>query len=257
MNPETERKGKFLHDIAEDNGVAVVVLDENNDEAATANNNSICGALWNSEEFRSRCDLDCGRAFTNTNNGKPFEYECHAGLSCRALPVEDNGQRFVAIIGRTFLSALKYRNATEKAISGEWNKFKPTEFFKNVLMSGSTAGIDNAAAGLSKFVVASPENVIEIFTAARYRVFMLGFLPGFAYMGEVDDRIATPRRETPRVTVPKGSVGIAGKQTGIYSLDSPGGWQIIGRTDVPMFISNAANPSLLQPGDTVRFVPVK
>ena len=103
----------------------------------------------------------------------------------------------------------------------------------------------------------SSENVIEIFIAARYRVFMLGFLPGFAYMGEVDDRIATPRRKTPRVTVPKGSVGIAGNQTGIYSLDSPGGWQIIGRTDVPMFISNAANPSLLQPGDTVRFVPVK
>jgi diguanylate cyclase (GGDEF)-like protein len=162
MNPETERKGKFLHDIAEDNGVAVIVLDENNNEAATANNNSICRMLWNSEEFRPRCDRDCGRAFANTKNGKPFDYECHAGLSCRALAVEDNGQRFVAIVGRTFLKASNYRKATEKAISGEWNKFKPTEFFKNVLMSGSRTGIDNAAAALSRFVIARSENVIEV-----------------------------------------------------------------------------------------------
>lgn len=100
----------------------------------------------------------------------------------------------------------------------------------------------------------SPNKVIEIFTAANYRVFMLGFLPGFTYMGEVDERIATPRRETPRTLVPKGSVGIAGRQTGIYSLASPGGWQIIGRTNVDIFTPDAESPSLLQPGDEVRFV---
>lgn len=100
----------------------------------------------------------------------------------------------------------------------------------------------------------SRDKVIDIFTATTYRVFMLGFLPGFTYMGEVDERIATPRRETPRTIVPKGSVGIAGRQTGIYSLASPGGWQIIGRTDVEMFTPNAKSPSLLQPGDEVRFV---
>jgi len=103
----------------------------------------------------------------------------------------------------------------------------------------------------------STEEVVDIFTAATYRVFMLGFLPGFAYMGEVDDRIATPRKDTLRLSVPRGSVGIAGGQTGIYSLDSPGGWQIIGRTEVPMFIPSAENPSLLQPGDQVRFVAIK
>ena len=103
----------------------------------------------------------------------------------------------------------------------------------------------------------STEKVIEIFTTATYRVFMLGFLPGFSYMGEVDDRIATPRKESPRLVVPKGSVGIAGKQTGIYSLESPGGWQIIGRTDLEMFTPKAETPSLLQPGDLVRFVAVK
>ncbi|MEO6051241.1 MAG: 5-oxoprolinase subunit PxpB [Pyrinomonadaceae bacterium] len=102
-----------------------------------------------------------------------------------------------------------------------------------------------------------PEEVIEIFTASIYRVFMLGFLPGFSYMGEVDERIATPRKESPRLHVPKGSVGIAGKQTGVYSLQSPGGWQIIGRTDIEMFRPNAESPSYLDPGDEVRFVAVK
>lgn len=102
----------------------------------------------------------------------------------------------------------------------------------------------------------SPGDVIDIFTAATYRVFMLGFLPGFTYMGEVDERIATPRLETPRTVVPKGSVGIAGRQTGIYSLVSPGGWQIIGRTDVEIFTPNAVSPTYLQPGDQVRFVAV-
>lgn len=109
-----------------------------------------------------------------------------------------------------------------------------------------------------EFVAASanllPTDVIEIFTSARYRVYMLGFLPGFTYMGEVDERIATPRRETPRTHVPKGSVGIAGRQTGIYSLRSPGGWQIIGRTDVELFTPDEELPSFLQPGDEVRFL---
>jgi inhibitor of KinA len=98
--------------------------------------------------------------------------------------------------------------------------------------------------------------VIEIFTDTIYRVFMLGFLPGFSYMGEVDDRIATPRKDTPRGRVEKGSVGIAGKQTGIYSLQSPGGWQIIGRTGVELFTPDDESPCFLGPGDQVRFVPV-
>ena len=102
-----------------------------------------------------------------------------------------------------------------------------------------------------------PAEVIDIFIGKAYRVFMLGFLPGFTYMGEVNDRIATPRKETPRTLLPKGSVGIAGKQTGIYSLDSPGGWQIIGRTDVEMFRPDANPPSYLRPGDGVKFIPVK
>ena len=102
-----------------------------------------------------------------------------------------------------------------------------------------------------------PEEVKEIFLAETYRVFMLGFLPGFAYMGEVDQRIATPRKETPRAKVKKGSVGIAGTQTGIYPLESPGGWQIIGRTDFELFTPDQESPSYLQPGDQIRFIEKK
>jgi len=99
----------------------------------------------------------------------------------------------------------------------------------------------------------SPENFIEIFLARTYRVYMLGFLPGFAYMGEVDERLVVPRKEIPRLKVPKGSVGIAGKQTGIYSLESPGGWQIIGRANVELFTPNKEKPTYLQAGDAVKF----
>jgi KipI family sensor histidine kinase inhibitor len=106
---------------------------------------------------------------------------------------------------------------------------------------------------VAEFSGLSTSGVVEIFLSRQYRVYMLGFLPGFAYMGEVDERIAVPRRATPRTKVPKGSVGIAGKQTGIYPFESPGGWQIIGRTPVEMFAPDREEPCLLRPGDIVRF----
>jgi UDP-N-acetylmuramate dehydrogenase len=99
-------------------------------------------------------------------------------------------------------------------------------------------------------------DVIERHTSPMYRVFMVGFLPGFAYMGTVDDAIAAPRRATPRLRVPAGSVGIAGKQTGIYPCDSPGGWQIIGHANVEVFDASRTPPALFAPGDRVRFIAV-
>lgn len=101
------------------------------------------------------------------------------------------------------------------------------------------------------------DEIIEIFTGRTYRVFMLGFLPGFAYMGETDEKIRVPRRESPRTNVPKGSVGIAGRQTGIYPFASPGGWQIIGRTNLELFTPDKENPTLLQTGDLVKFYPAR
>ncbi|MEY4053365.1 MAG: 5-oxoprolinase subunit PxpB [Bacteroidota bacterium] len=97
----------------------------------------------------------------------------------------------------------------------------------------------------------SIEQVIEIHTSKTYRVFMNGFLPGFAYMGIVDSAIQTPRHEIPRPLVSAGSVGIAGVQTGIYPCDSPGGWQIIGKTPLPLIDEN--DHLLLTPGSFVKF----
>ena len=85
---------------------------------------------------------------------------------------------------------------------------------------------------------------------------MIGFLPGFPYMGEVDERISIQRKDKPRTGIPSGSVGIAGMQTGIYPVDSPGGWQIIGKTPVELFNKNAAYPALLEPGDEVEFYSI-
>ena len=99
----------------------------------------------------------------------------------------------------------------------------------------------------------TPQEVIDYHTRPTYRVYMIGFTPGYPYLGEVPDAISTPRRETPRILVPQGSVGIAQKQTGIYSVDSPGGWQIIGWTPVNLFDPQAQPPSLLMMGDRVRF----
>jgi inhibitor of KinA len=98
--------------------------------------------------------------------------------------------------------------------------------------------------------------IVARHSAIEYRVFMLGFLPGFTYLGIVDDRIAVPRRKTPRPVVPAGSVGIAGRQTGIYAVESPGGWQIVGQTPVRLLEAAGNRMPLLQPGDHVRFVPI-
>jgi KipI family sensor histidine kinase inhibitor len=99
--------------------------------------------------------------------------------------------------------------------------------------------------------------VIQLHTRVVYHVFMLGFAPGFPYLGVVDEKIAAPRLETPRARVPAGSVGIAGRQTGIYPRESPGGWRLIGRTDTKLFDPTQEPPTLLRAGDCVRFSPIE
>ncbi len=102
----------------------------------------------------------------------------------------------------------------------------------------------------------SQNEVIRIHTGAAYLVYMVGFTPGFPYLGGMDERIATPRLKTPRTTIPAGSVGIAEKQTGVYPIESPGGWQLIGYTPVKLFDPSREPPVLLEPGNFVRFVSV-
>lgn len=102
----------------------------------------------------------------------------------------------------------------------------------------------------------SPEEVIHLHCSKPYLIYMIGFMPGYPYMGELPEALITPRLKTPRLSVPKGSVAIAQKQTGIYSMESPGGWQIIGRTPVELFDPDRDPPSLLQMGDLVQFYPI-
>lgn len=108
---------------------------------------------------------------------------------------------------------------------------------------------------VAAFTGVSTDDVVAMHTDAHYRVFMLGFMPGFAYMGTVDQALAMPRHDTPRVKVPAGSVGIAGRHTGVYPRESPGGWRLIGRTPMSMFDPHRTPAALVAPGDTVRFVP--
>jgi inhibitor of KinA len=112
-------------------------------------------------------------------------------------------------------------------------------------------GYDLEAVAAAKGI--SIEELIHIHSSAVYRVYMLGFLPGFAYMGKLDERLETPRKTVPREQVAAGSVGIAGKQTGIYPLPSPGGWHVIGRTPLKLFDPVHEPPALLKAGDEVRF----
>lgn len=99
----------------------------------------------------------------------------------------------------------------------------------------------------------SIEDIIAIHTSKAYKVYMLGFIPGFAYMASVDSKIQLPRRATPRKLVAAGTVGIAGEQTGIYPLEAPGGWQLIGRTPLKIFDITKEDPCLFKPGDWVKF----
>lgn len=101
----------------------------------------------------------------------------------------------------------------------------------------------------------TPEQVIELHSSASYLVYFLGFVPGFAYLGELSSELVTPRLATPRKRVPAGSVGIAGNQTGVYPFETPGGWRLLGRTPVSMFRTDRDGLSLLSIGDRVRFVP--
>ena len=109
---------------------------------------------------------------------------------------------------------------------------------------------------VSKHTGLSQEEIIRLHSEPLYPVYMIGFLAGFPYLGGMNPSIATPRLDTPRLSVPEGSVGIAGNQTGIYPIDSPGGWQIIGRTPLKLYNPESSSPFLLSPGDQIKFVPI-
>ena len=120
-------------------------------------------------------------------------------------------------------------------------------------MAVMAAPISNTLPSTTAWTV---DEVVAIHSGPQYPVYMLGFSPGFPYLGGMDERIETPRLDTPRTIIPAGSVGIAEKQTGVYPTATPGGWQIIGQTPLHFFEPDADPPSLLEPGDLIRFVPI-
>jgi inhibitor of KinA len=119
---------------------------------------------------------------------------------------------------------------------------------------GGTCGPD--LEGVARYHGITVEKVIRLHTSRPYLIYLIGFMPGYPYMGELPDGLVTPRLKTPRLIVPAGSVGIAQRQTGIYSMESPGGWQILGRTPVRLFDPAKEEPALLRMGDLVQFYPI-
>lgn len=109
---------------------------------------------------------------------------------------------------------------------------------------------------VSRMTGLSADEIIEKHSDTQFRVYMLGFVAGFAYLGTLPEELVCQRKHTPRKSVPKGAVGLAGHQTGIYPVNAPGGWQIIGQTPVDMFDTRREEPNLLFPGDTVKFRPI-
>ncbi len=140
-----EPTDKVLEKIADENGLAIIVVDETA-AVAKANNNSICEHLYSSEEFAPRCAEFCGRAFEMAANaGKPVAYQCHAGLDCLAVPLLKTEKPLAAIVGRIFSSGEKFEQATERAFEGDWQQFPQAGFFENVLINSSAKALEKAA----------------------------------------------------------------------------------------------------------------
>lgn len=143
------------------------------------------------------------------------------------------------------------------ALGEQWDRdiIPPTEPITIPVCYGGAFGPDlETVAGLHGLTAGE---VIRLHSTAIYHVHMIGFIPGFAYLGGMPEQLATPRRTNPRTAVPAGSIGIAGQQTGIYPLESPGGWQIIGRTPFHLFDIDRKQPALLKAGDQVIFKAVE
>lgn len=147
------------------------------------------------------------------------------------------------------------RNKLEAELSKKSNalKAKPEKIIEIPVYYGGKHGLDmkviETASGLSE------DAIIELHISQTYRVAMMGFIPGFTFLSQAPTLLHHPRRINPRLSVPSGSIGLAGWQTGIYGLSSPGGWQIIGRTPLKVFDASRDNPFLWEAGDSLRFVP--
>lgn len=136
----------------------------------------------------------------------------------------------------------------------EMNRAAHRRIVKIPCCYGARFGVD--LTDMERLTGLSREEIIELHSSVDYKIYMLGFLPGFVYLGGLDKRLEVPRLDTPRVRIGKGAVGIGGNQTGIYPMDSPGGWRLIGGTPVDLYDPEREDPVLLRAGEYIRFVPI-
>ena len=130
---------------------------------------------------------------------------------------------------------------------------RPSRRLEIPVLYGNASGLDFESVATT--LALSPSELIRLHSEREYTVYMMGFTPGFPYLGILNEKLTMPRMSTPRTRVPAGSVAIAGSQTGIYPVDSPGGWHIIGHTPLKLFDPTSDNPFLFAPGDVVKFIP--
>ena len=155
-------------------------------------------------------------------------------------------------------AVIRYEKLVEQmqGLMGDLDKIEipPSDVLEIPVLYGGEEGPDLEF--VAKHNNKTPEEVIKIHSSTEYLIYMLGFTPGFTYLGGMSKEIATPRLQSPRVKIPGGSVGIAGEQTGVYPIDSPGGWQLIGLTPVKMYDPNRAVPILPEAGQYIKFRPI-
>lgn len=141
----------------------------------------------------------------------------------------------------------------EKLARVDDSTHRPSRRLEIPVLYGSASGPDLEPA--ATILALSPSELIRLHSEREYTVYMMGFTPGFPYLGILNEKLTLPRMSTPRTRVPAGSVAIAGSQTGIYPVDSPGGWHILGHTPLKLFDPTSETPFIFTPGDTVKFIP--